>query len=396
MAHFHRYPSGQRISGTQIVVDGNSLTVGLWGYLDDQKQELFVANEGNDLMLQEVGISGNSKLWKISVKPSVLATRDSVKDKIYATTTRWQTWDSFDVTFRFKKQNATTLVVRPITAELFGGPKDIWRSAQIPLIHVVDLTTFRPGQIANELRFLPVPGKTVKFAVFAAKLGAVERAFVLMAPLQGHTRNLLIAISHYFGQQDTYYSNLGYSNPLSLALIKTVTDNFVLKRWGAQLMAARNDYALLMPVRAKAGLGVSELGPFVEQSGICTQVVKKIFMLTEGAVGADRVELVTFSNGITAANQFIARGGKGLNIQRACNQDPAGGASILASVPVRRQFISGETTGGRPMPGFEFLPLQRWKNEPNFNTLWPNELGRFNYLHNWCIPRYTLYMALKM
>jgi len=393
MAHFHKHPSGQRISGTKVVVDGDSLIVGLWGYLDNQKRELDIVNEGDDLMFQEVGFSGNSKLWKISVKPSVRVTRDSVNDRIYANTVEWQTWDHFDVTFRFKKQDAATLVVRPITADLFGGPADIWRSAKVPLIWVVDLATFRSGQIENRLKFLPVPGQGVKFAVFAAKLGAIERAFILMAPLQGRPSNLLIVISHSFGQNDGYYNALGYSNPLSLPFIKDVTDRFVLARWGAQLLAASSNYSLLMPVRARAGAAGGELGPFVENAGVGARAIQKMIALTDGAVGIDRVELVTFSNGISAANQFITSGGKGLSIQRACNQDPAGGASIHSSVANRKQYLSGYTTGHRPMPGFEFLPERRWENEPNFKT----RLGydSFNYLHTWCLPHYTLYLAMR-
>src|SRR5262249_24927762 len=120
MAHFHKRPSGQRISGTKVVVDGYSLVVGLWGYLDDQKEELDIVIGGDDLMFEEVGVSGNSKLWKITVRPSVRSTRDSVNDRIYANTKGWQTWDFFDVTFRFKKQDAATLVVRSITTDIFG------------------------------------------------------------------------------------------------------------------------------------------------------------------------------------------------------------------------------------------------------------------------------------
>jgi hypothetical protein len=394
MAHFHKHPSGQRISHTEVVVQGDSLTVGLWGYLDDSKQELSVTNQGDDLILQPLDISANSRLWKISVSSRARATQELLKDRIYANTVKWETWDYFDVTFRFKKQDTAELVVRPITADLFGGPAEIWRSAPIPAFHVVDAATFLPGQPTNRLEFRRVPDKTVKFAVFAAKLGAVERALVLMAPLQGRVTNLLIVISHSFGQNDAHYGKLGYSNPLSLPLIKEVIDKFVLGRWGSQLLAARNDFALLMPVRAKAGPSGSELGPFVEKSGIGALIIQKIIGLTNGAFGVDRVELVTFSNGIATANHFINAGGKGLSIQRACNQDPAGGASIVTSVPVRKQYLSGYTTGHRARHGFEFLPLQRWEHEPQFKTLWPHD--RFNYLHTWCLPQYTLFMALTM
>jgi hypothetical protein len=110
------------------------------------------------------------------------------------------------------------------------------------------------------------------------------------------------------------------------------------------------------------------------------------------AFGIDSVDVVTFSSGIYDTNQFIAVGGKGLNFQGACNQDPAGGTEISRAVQARRQYLSGMTTGG-PRPGFEYLPLDRWLNEPNRKTMFPNDA--FNYLHTWCIPMYTLYLAMQ-
>jgi hypothetical protein len=53
--------------------------------------------------------------------------------------------------------------------------------------------------------------------------------------------------------------------------------------------------------------------------------------------------------------------------------------------------LSGQTTTGSHV-GFEYLPLTRWKNEPNRATMFPNDA--FNYLHTWCIPMYTLYMGM--
>jgi hypothetical protein len=122
-----------------------------------------------------------------------------------------------------------------------------------------------------------------------------------------------------------------------------------------------------------------------------TGAVEGIMMESGRAFGIDSVDVVTFSSGIYDTNQFIAVGGKGLNILGACNQHPAGGTEISRAVPVRRQYLSGMTTGG-PRPGFEFLPLYRWENEPNRKTMFPNDA--FNYLHTWCIPQYTLHLAM--
>jgi len=45
-----------------------------------------------------------------------------------------------------------------------------------------------------------------------------------------------------------------------------------------------------------------------------------------------------------------------------------------------------------PRPGFEFLPMPRWRNDPKLEEM-KAALGR-EYLHTWAIPTYTLGMAL--
>ena len=389
MANFQKHPSGENLSGANLVVDGDSITLALAGYKDFQGQDLFVANQGSDLAIFPGDVVGNTKLYTIRVNTQARATKTSVSDRIFANTVNWQTWDKFDITFRFHQGEAVTLIVGPVTGQVLGGSDAIWRLAEVPSIWTIDVATFRPGS-SGRLNFLFSRGKQVKVAVFAAKFGFVERAFILLIPVSGKPSNLMIVITHGFGQNDAYYSDMGYSDPLSPKLIQDVNARFVLERWGAQLMAASSDYALLLPVRAKGG-GHGELGPFISHSNLGTGVVTSIMAQTDGAFGVNRVELVTFSSGIYDANQFIALGGKGLNIQRACNQDPAGGAEISRSVPIRKQYLSGQTTGG-PRPGFEYLPLARWENEPNRKTMFPNDT--FNYLHTWCIPTYTLFLAM--
>jgi len=390
MANFQKHPSGENLSGANLVVDGDSITLALAGYKDFQGQDLFVTNQGSDLAIFPGDVVGNTKLYTIRVTTQARATKTSVSDRLFANTANWQTWDKLDITFRFHSGEARSLIVRTVTGKTLGGPDEkIWRSTTVPGLWTIDVATFKPGG-SDRLNFLFSREKPVKVAVFAAKLGFVERAFILMTPLTGKPSNLMIVITHGFGQNDAYYSGKGYSDPLSPDLIQDVNARFVLERWGAQLMAASSDYALLLPVRAKGG-GHGELGPFISQSTMFTGVVENIMALTDRAFGINRVEVVTFSSGIYDADQFIAVGGKGLNIQRACNQDPASGAAISRSVPVRKQYLSGQTTGG-PRPGFEYLPLARWENEPNRKTMFPNDT--FNYLHTWCIPTYTLYLAM--
>lgn len=391
MAHFHKHPSGERLSQRTLEVEGTSLTIGLYGYLDSEKQEVLVLNAGSDLMLDRVGVSGDSMLWKITVTPSARATKEVVTDRIFANTQKWDNWDQFEIRFRFPKQKAESLTVRAITNDLFGPNELIWRSVPVPPIDVIDMASYRPNDPAVPLKFRPVEGRTAKAAWFAAKLGSLERSLVLLSPMAGGTKNLLVVITHSFGQNDKYYGALGYSDPLSLKLIQDVTDRFAIARWGAQMLAARSDYSLLLPIRAK---GSDEVGPFASQSGIGAQIIARIIGLTGGEIGAESVDLVTFSNGIQTANQFLSLGGKGLSVGRACNQDPAGGVAIASSVSNRQQFLSGHTTGGKARAGFVFLPLPRWVNERQYATLWTHEKSRFNYLHTWCLPQYTLYPAM--
>jgi hypothetical protein len=156
------------------------------------------------------------------------------------------------------------------------------------------------------------------------------------------------------------------------------------------MATSSTEYAVLLPVRAQGG-GHGELGPFITQPDFGAELVDNLILLTSRAFVPRRVELVCFSSGIYDANVFIAAGGKSLKIQTAYNQDPAGGVNISSLVPERKQYLSGMTTIGSHF-GFEYLPLPRWKNEPHRDDQFPNDT--FNYLHTWCIPRYTLYLGM--
>ena len=146
--------------------------------------------------------------------------------------------------------------------------------------------------------------------------------------------------------------------------------------------------ALLMPVRSAAAGG--ELGPFISHPGLGAKIVTSILIQADAAAALREVNLVTFSNGIHDANTFIARGGRGLKFNLMVNQDPAGGANIGG--PARKQYLSGWTASG-PRPGFEFLPMPRWRNDPKLEEM-KAQLGR-EYLHTWAVPTYTLGMALR-
>jgi hypothetical protein len=395
MSHFHKYPGPERISRQILNVTGDSITVGLWGYKDNSGAELIVTNEGDDLNIQQTGVFGNSSVWKISVRQSARVHKGRVKDRIIALTSKWETWDHFDVDFNYKIANATTTEVRPITADLFGPPSTIWRRSSVPEIHVVTNGQLLPGQSAPVLQFdRSVPKKPVDFAVFAAKRGAVQRAFILVKQPETHPRNLLVVVPHPFaqGRGVTYYGDLGFfKDPLSLDLIRNVIDRFALARWGSQLFAASSNHALLMPVPSGVGQG-GEMGPFITDRGVGAEIIVKILGASNGAFSLDSVELCCFSGGVHQANTFVASGGRGLNITFGCNQDPQGGAALAASIPVRRQYLSGYTTGG-PRHGFIYLPDPPcWSRDPLYAQR-KTELGG-EYKHTWAIPHHTLYMAL--
>jgi len=396
MAHFHKHPGQERISGQTLTVQGESITIGLWGYKDNTGQDLIVTNEGDDLAIFPAGTSGNSSLWKISVKQSSRTHLSGLKDKIYAVTTGLQPWDSFQINFNFRPADAATLDVRAITAQLFGGATSIWRRSKVPAIYLITNPPLLPNQNPPVLEFRQrTTEKAVDFAVFAGKYGSIERAFILVVKADTKPRNLLVVLPHPFaqGRGIQIYGGIGFfKDPLSLPLIRTVIDRFALERWGSQLLAARDDFALLIPVPAGVGHG-GEIGPFVTAPHIGAQLIGRLIALSDGRFGPDVVGLCCFSGGIHNANAFAGTGGKGLNIRFGCNQDPVSGTPMTAAIPARRQYLSGYTTGG-PRSGFIYLPESvSWKDEPRYVQM-KAQLGG-EYPHTWAIPNYTLYAALR-
>src|SRR6186713_1906301 len=108
MAYFHRYPGLERISGQSLSVQGDSITVGLFG----AGEEINITNEGDDVTIFPLGTTGNSSLWKISVKQGARHHLTGLKDKIYAIGPNWQNVDTFEVRFDFKPADSTRLDVR--------------------------------------------------------------------------------------------------------------------------------------------------------------------------------------------------------------------------------------------------------------------------------------------
>jgi hypothetical protein len=386
MPNFQNVPGGQTISNTTVTVSGGTLTVGL-NLQDAAGRDLVVTNAGNDIAIIPGDTRGGVQFYTLRVSPSVLATKTSLTDTIMATDDLSKPpADQFNVLFRFAMQPAHEPVVREVTKEIFGVDKFTFLTGAEP---TVVMSTFKPGDPDNAFDFNPAAtGPAVNLSVFAAKIGHIERTHWLMLPSNNRATSLMVVISHGFGQNWAYYSKLGFVNPMSKALLLDVRDRFVLHRWGHQVATSRSSMALLMPVRS-AGVG-GELGPFISQPGLGAKIVTSILIQADAAAALREVNLVTFSSGIHDANTFIASGGRGLKFNLMVNQDPSGGANIGG--PARKQYLSGWTTGG-PRPGFEFLPMPRWQNDPKLEEM-KAKLGR-EYLHTWAIPTYTLGMALR-
>jgi hypothetical protein len=391
MANFQSHPGRANINGTELVINGASVVVGLYGPKDFDGNDLHVTNSGDDLVIGAEGDVGDVRLYRISVKQSVKRVKVEVSDTILAITDAWQTWSQFRIKFRFQHTAPQTLTIRPITSDI-AGPGALFRGDQTKLDTVIDVSTFRAGDRSNAPKFLPSAPKPTRTAVFAARYGRTERAYLLICPANSRPSNLLIVITHVFNQSrenHEYYSSLGYSNPLSSPLIRDIYTRFGMQRWGGQLMAATDNYALLLPVRALSH-GEGELGAFVTQPRVGARIVGEIWEQSGRAFGIERVDVATFSSGIYDCNAFVATGGRGLPFSRGYNQDPAGASALSSTIGTRKQYLSGKT--GAAKGGFEFMPVSRWINEPNYAAAHRQE---FNYLHNHCLPNYTLYLALK-
>ena len=208
---------------------------------------------------------------------------------------------------------------------------------------------------------------------------------------------VLVGVTHGFGQNAGYYSSVGWADPLSPALILDVGRRFVRDRWGPQMLASKKNLAMFLIVRAR-GL---ELGPFAASGGFLKQSLAAVAQLTGGAFRHEKVEFFTYSSGIYDLNPLLASAQSHMNIGAIYSLDPAGAhnASHPRGAAVK-QFLSGQT--GRPSAGFEYMPLNRWENEADYESVHPSDrrmrptIGLFDYLHNHCMPDYCLYLGIQL
>ena len=284
-------------------------------------------------------------------------------------------------------------VVRPITKQILGmdGPNNLIEQI-LPAISVISPASFIPGRPAAKLSFSVASLNVGRLGIFAANKNGVERAVILLLPRTGVPDRTIICITQGFGQARKTLDPLGWNNPLSKPFIEFVLLKHVVNRWGAQTLASKKQMAFVYIVRAK---GSPELGPFARDGAFMKQVLTEMAALTGNAFSFGKAEAFTFSSGILDFNPFIDSLNGHVNIEAVYSIDPAGSRQV--SKPpnaIRKQFASGQAGG--PGPGFEFLPLDRWSNEPLFptRTTFPQPFA-FNYLHNHCMPLYILNLALQ-
>ncbi len=290
--------------------------------------------------------------------------------------------------------------VRAVTGEVltFGGPFNIGNNMVtqiIPAIGIIKTASYKPGGSGKPLEFTFSAPTTARLGVFACQKDGVERAAILLLPATTNPDRLLICISHGFGGQRgevvRRLESFGWRNPLSKPLIEAMIMSHIVTRWGAQMLASKKQMAFLYIVRSGAPGG--ELGPFAADGAFLKQVLTEMRDLTNGAFSFSTVETMTYSSGLNDHNRFIGAIQGSFNVSASYVIDPKPQGHASTKNAKRRMFWSGAVNGQPPMAGAEFLPLGRWKDEPQRHTL--KIMGPQKYLHEWAMPYYCLYLALQ-
>ncbi|MEO7673480.1 MAG: hypothetical protein ABIU09_05315 [Pyrinomonadaceae bacterium] len=279
--------------------------------------------------------------------------------------------------------------VRPINQLILGmDGTDNLIDQIIPAIGTIDIATYRAGDSSNVLSFGYAPQTSGRLGIFAAEKDGSERAVIMLLP-QGRPDGVLICITQGFAQAADRLNPLGWSNPLSVPFVNFALLKHVINRYGPQMLASGRNLALMYILRAG---GANELGPFARDGAFLRFTLGEIAGLTNNAFSFDTCEAFTFSSGIYDFNTFLSAVSGSVNIRATYSIDPS--HSVAAATPSggrRKQYASG--TAGPLLPGFEHLPLARWVNEDEFST--STRIGRFEYLHNRCMPLYTLNLGLR-
>lgn len=283
-----------------------------------------------------------------------------------------------------------SITVRPINQEILGmsGTNNLINQT-IPGIGLINIPSFRPGQRNNAFSFGFAPMTSGRLGLFAAGKNNSERVVIVLLPQNATPDGLLICITQGFGQAADRLIPMGWSNPLSKPFVEFALLKHVINRWGAQMLASPKNLALIYILRAA---GSHELGPFTRDGDFFYEVMSQISSLTNNSFPYNTAEAFTFSSGISDFNNFIGPVSRNININAVYSIDPAHSLPIAnPSGGIRKQYASG--TAGGILHGFEPMELQRWTNESEYAS--HRTIGRFEYLHNRCLPLYTLHLALS-
>src|SRR5688572_3096194 len=127
--------------------------------------------------------------------------------------------------------------VRPINKEILGmeGTDNLILQT-IPSISIINRATFLAGDKNNVFSYNVAPGKTGRLGIFAAKKNNVERAVMVLLPVNTKPDGILICITHGFAQASAVLDKLGWGNPLSPEAVKFALLKHIVNRWGAQML----------------------------------------------------------------------------------------------------------------------------------------------------------------
>lgn len=283
-----------------------------------------------------------------------------------------------------------SVTVRPINREILGMEgTDNLIVQTIPGISTINPASFRAGQRNNVFSYGYAPLTYGRLGIFAAAKNNSERVVMVLLPQNTTPDGLLICITQGFGQAADRLIPMGWSNPLSKPFVEFALLKHVINRWGAQMLASPKNLALIYILRAA---GANELGPFTRDGDFFYEVMSQISAQTNNSFPYNTAEAFTFSSGISDFNNFIGPVSQNINISAVYSIDPAHSLPIAnPSGGIRKQYASG--TAGGILHGFEPMVLGRWVNESEYAS--HRTIGQFEYLHNHCLPRYTLHLALS-
>jgi len=278
--------------------------------------------------------------------------------------------------------------VRPINRDILNmeGSNNLIEQI-LPQFVGIDISSFRAGDRTNVFRFMPIPRAVGRLGIFAAEKGGVERAVIMLLPEKARADGILICITQGFQQAAGTLDALGWANPLSYKHVHYALLKHVINRWGLQTLASRKNLGLMYILRARG----NELGPFAADGPFLQFVLEEIKNLTNNSFSYDTCEAFTFSSGIHDFNPFMRAASGNVNIKSVYAIDP-----VHSMIPVNpnggRVKVYSSGTAGAIGPMSEPMVLERWQNEPAYDT--PEKNDKFMYLHNRCMPWYVLGLAL--